>query len=219
LDNLDDVKGLDNLDDVKNLKNVDEAKNTKKLSKLERIKQICPEPTLCMAPFLLGGLYYMDQKFEDIEANTKACTAVCLPENMDQLESSGIGGLLPDSEVKYTTIESIQQGGPNGEGAKPEFSAADVPGKQPLCSADMDLGSCTDYCYTKCTEINAYDGPGSGLVTGAKAVVKGTIGAALDVVGDTMDSIFGGAKWYVVGFVVLLILLGVMKMMSGPRRP
>ena len=224
LDGLDDVKQLDGVDDVKqldgvdNVKNADQAKKAEDAKKLNKLSFCKDNLTACTAPFLLGGLYYMDQKFEDIDAATRACTAVCLPENIDELESSGIGGILPDSEVKYTTIESIQKGGPNGEGAKPKFSAADVPGKQPLCTADMDLASCTDYCYNKCSEINAYDGPGAGIVKGAKKVVKGTIGAALDIVGDTVDSIFGDAKWYVLGFVVLLIVLFVMKMMMGGGR-
>jgi hypothetical protein len=204
-----------------------DPKDAKKLTKLERlaeagksIRKYCTkEPVICMSPMMLGGLAYLDDQFQDIADDTKACTAVCLPENMHLLESSGAGGLLADSDVKYTTIESIQQGGPNGEGAKPDFSAADVPGKQPLCSADMELSSCTDYCYDTCSGINAYDGPGAGLIKGAKSAAKGVIGGALDIVGDTLDGIFGGAKWYVVGFVVLLILLGVMKMMSGPRRP
>jgi hypothetical protein len=225
----DDVAGAagKKADDVGSLIKKADPKDVKKLTIAERAAKTAKDisgycgknPVICMSPMMLGGLAYLDDQFQDIADDTKACTAVCLPENMHLLESSGAGGLLADSDVKYTTIESIQQGGPNGEGAKPDFSAADVPGKQPLCSADMELSSCTDYCYDTCSGINAYDGPGAGLIKGAKSAAKSVIGGALDIVGDTLDGIFGGAKWYVVGFVVLLILLGVMKMMSGPRRP
>ena len=167
---------------------------------------------ICYSPFIFGGLYYLDEKKKNMNEKEKACMAICLPNNMDTLATSDWGGT--DTEVEYTTVEDIQE-------LQENFTQADITsGKTPVCTVGTG-DECMAYCSDKCDQD--YDGLGAGLIGVGVDATKAGIDFAVDTGKDVLGGVgsaFGFDKIgpYVIGFVILIVLLMVMKAMSGGRR-
>tara|TARA_R110002074_G_scaffold316514_2_gene486949 strand:+ start:81 stop:932 length:852 start_codon:yes stop_codon:yes gene_type:complete len=167
------------------------AKSMEKAGLLKKGSKFCAEnPLICAAPFVLGAGLYIDKKLKDASDAARVCAGVCLPTNWDEYEQ----GDMDASELMYTTVADIQAN-------DNEFSDADVPDPQPLCTANIP--GCGEYCVDKCKDLNKYSGPGAGIIDGA----KGVIGDLLAPLGDAKWWIIGG----IVGLVVLMIVMSIMK--------
>ena len=154
----------------------------------------------CASPFVIGGALYINNKMADLAEKERACVAVCLPNNFPELTSSGMGGLLSDGEVEYTSIEDVKI-------EHPDFSAADVPDNQPLCNENF--GDCAEYCTTACGQIHTYDGPGVGLIELGKDVVEGGFDWGADLFGDLLPDWLTDYWWVIVAVIVLMVVGGL----------
>jgi len=168
--------------------------NAKKLEKAGVLKKggkFCSEnPLLCAAPFVLGAGLYIDKKLKDANEAARVCAGVCLPTNWDEYEQ----GNMDVSELEYTTVASIQD-------VDNEFSEADVPDPQPLCTANIP--ACGEYCVDKCKDLNKYSGPGAGIVA-----------AGSNFVSDLLAPLGDAGPWIIGGIVCLIVLMIVMSTMK-----
>jgi len=205
--------GLGSTKKIDDLPGGDTAKRFAKADEATGATTFCAgNKTICYAPFVFGGLYYLDEKKKGMEENKKACMSICLPNNMDTLASSDWGGT--DTAVEYTTVADIQELHEN-------FTQADITtGKTPVCQQGTGP-ECLTYCDAKCDKD--YDGLGAGLIGLGVDATKAGIDFAIDTgagalggLGDALG--LGNLKWYIIGFVVLMLLGVVMKAMSGGRR-
>ena len=123
---------------------------------------------------VIGGVLYLEKKFDDADEDTKNCIGVCLPENWDEYKY----GDLKKSDLKYREIDEDEDG-------------YDV--NQPLCK--KAIADCGEYCGKKCEEIHAYKMPGSRAVEGAADAAGDAAGGLFSALfeGLGLDGVFGDA--------------------------
>jgi len=144
---------------------------------------------------VIGGVLYLENKFDDADEDTKNCIGVCLPENWDEYKY----GDLKKSDLKYREIDEDEDG-------------YDV--NQPLCKEA--IADCGEYCGKKCEEIHAYRMPGSRAFEGAADAAGDAAGGLFSGLfeGLGLDGVFGdaGTASKVSSVMsVLMILLAVMQ--------
>ena len=144
---------------------------------------------------VIGGVLYLENKFDDADEDTKNCIGICLPENWDEYKY----GDLKKSNLKYREIDEDEDG-------------YDV--NQPLCK--KAIADCGEYCGKKCEEIHKYRIPGSRAFEGAADAAGDAAGGLFSGLfeGLGLDGVFGdaGTASKVSSVMsVLMILLAVMQ--------
>ena len=104
-----------------------------------------------------GLLMWIDKKFEESEEDFKDCMAACIPENWHEYD----GGDLKKSELKYSTLDSLDE-----RGIEPIAN-------QPYCT--KKINDCGEYCGKLCKDETEVDLPGTNLVTGGAGFFGGLL--------------------------------------------
>lgn len=104
-----------------------------------------------------GLLMWIDKKFEESEEDFKDCMAACIPENWHEYD----GGDLKKSELKYSTLDSLDD-----RGIEPIAN-------QPYCT--KKINDCGEYCGKSCKDETKVDLPGQNLLTGGAGFLGGLL--------------------------------------------
>jgi hypothetical protein len=143
------LKKMDDADVSNILKRMDDSDKARILDqidpdgvrKLDGAKPDDNTLTLAAGAAALGAAYYIDNKYDKADEKFKDCMIGCLPHNWDEYDQ----GSLDKSELKYSTVESLD-----------EYGVTPID-NQPYCTSQMN--DCGEYCEKRCESESEVDLP------------------------------------------------------------